>query len=84
LNVLVYSGLFGLAAFILFWKQLVLRLWRGFRENRASPCLLAGICVLSAYLVYAQFESSLVYREIRMVLFFLLGPPLSVLEEKAA
>jgi len=84
LNVLVYAGLFGLTAFLFFWKQLTLRLWRGFKENRTSPYLLAGVCVLAAYLVYAQFESSLVYREIRMVLFFLLGAALSVLEEKTA
>ncbi len=84
LNVLVYAGLFGLAAFIFFWKQLAIRLWRGFKENRASATLLMGLCILAAYLVYAQFESSLVYREIRMVLFLLLGAALSVLEEKTA
>lgn len=84
LNVLVYSGLFGLAAFIFFWKQVAFRLWRGFKENRTSPYLLAGVCVVAAYLVYAQFESSLVYREIRMELFFLLGAALSVLESKSS
>jgi O-antigen ligase len=84
LNVLVYSGFFGLSAFIFFWKQIAIRLWRGFKENRDSPELLMALCILAAYLVYAQFESSLVYRETRMVLFLLLGAAISVLEEKAA
>lgn len=80
LNVLVYSGLVGLAAFVFFWKELALRLWQGFRQNRSSPPLLMGLSVLAAYLVYAQFESSLIYREIRMVLFFLVGCSLSALQ----
>lgn len=84
LNVLVYAGLFGLAAFIFFWKELAFRLWENFRQNRASPYLLMGVLVLAAYLLYAQFESSLVYREIRMVLFFLLGAALAGREPKTA
>jgi len=83
-TILVYSGLFGLAAFIFFWKELAVRLWENFRQNRASPHLLTGFLVLTAYLLYAQFESSLVYREIRMVLFFLLGAALAGREPKTA
>ena len=83
-NVLVYSGILGLAAFIFFWKQLGFQLWSDFRKKGASPFLLAGVCVLAAYLVYCQFESSLVYREIRMELFFLLGSALAAAEPKAA
>ncbi|MGH8003493.1 MAG: O-antigen ligase family protein, partial [Limisphaerales bacterium] len=81
-TVLIYSGLFGLAAFILFWKELTLRLWRNFRQNRASSYLLMGILVLAAYLVFTPFESSLIHREIRMVLFFLLGAALSAVEAR--
>jgi len=84
LNVLVGSGLFGLTALLFFWKELSSRLWNSFRQNRASPYLLLGLLALAVYLIYAQFESSLIYREIRMVLFFLLGAALSAAETKTA
>ncbi len=83
-TVLVYSGLFGLAAFILFWKVLTFRLWENFRKNRVSPYHLMGLLVVAGYLIYAQFESCLVYREIRMVLFFLLGVAFAGREPKTA
>ncbi len=84
LNVLVYAGILGLAAFLFFWKELTARLWNSFRQSRASPCLLMGLCVLAVYFVYAQFESSLIYREIRMILFFLLGTALAAPKSRTA
>ena len=84
LNVLAYAGLFGLAAFVFFWKTLAFSLWEAFRSNRGHPALLTGLLVLTAYFVYAQFESSLIYREIRMILFFLLGAGLAAEEVRTA
>lgn len=84
LNMLVFCGLFGLAAFLFFLKELIWRIWMNFRQNRASPYLLMGILAIVAYLAFTPFESALVHREVRMILFFLLGATLAVGEAKTA
>ncbi len=84
LNMLVFCGLFGLAGFIFLWKELVRHIWANFRQNRASPYLLMGVLAVAAYLAFTPFESSLVHREVRMVLFFLLGAALAARESKTA
>lgn len=84
LNMLVFCGLFGLAAFLFFLKELIWRIWINFRQNRASPYLLMGILAIVAYLAFTPFESALVHREVRMILFFLLGAALAAGEAKTA
>ncbi|MCI0406806.1 MAG: O-antigen ligase family protein [candidate division Zixibacteria bacterium] len=80
LNMLVFCGLFGLAAFLFFWKELVWRIWTNFRQNRASPYLLTGVLAAAAYFAFTPFESALVHREVRMILFLLLGAALAARE----
>lgn len=85
LNVLVAAGLFGLAAFLFFWKVLFFRLREGLQKIRAGPerkFLIMGVTSLGVYLVYGQFEASFFDQEVQMLLFFLLAAPLSVLEER--
>jgi len=85
LNVLVAAGLFGLAAFLFFWKVLLFRIWEGLKKIRAGPerkFLFMGLASLGVYLAYAQFEASFFDQEVQMLLFFLLAASLAVLEVK--
>jgi O-antigen ligase len=84
LNMLVFCGLFGLAAFLFFLKELIWRIWTNFRQNRASPYLLMGVLTVAGYLAFTPFESALVHREVRMILFFFLGAALAAGEAKTA
>ncbi len=85
LNVLVAAGLVGLAAFLFFWKVLLLQIWKGLKKIGDKPerrfLVLGGVSV-GIYLAYALFESSFSDQEPLMLLFFLLAAPLSALQER--
>jgi len=85
LNVLVVAGLAGLAAFLFFWKVLLLQILKGLKKTGDEPerrFLVMGGVSIGIYLAYALFESSFSDQEPMMLLFFLLAAALSTLEKR--
>jgi putative inorganic carbon (HCO3(-)) transporter len=85
LNILVTTGLVGLAAFLFFWKELAGRIWKGVAVMEEGPdrnLLAAGLTSVGIYAAYSLFESSFTDQEPLMLLFFLLAAALSTLEKR--
>jgi len=76
LNVAVNAGIIGFFAFLWMWVVCWLKLKRNYQKSvdqNAKPLLLAGLVVVSAYLLASQFQCFYTDAIDNMILFFIIG-----------